>query len=142
MRHRSRGMNILELALLLLILGLIVLAVASAVIPSLHEARRERTQQDLRNLELALKLFHKKHGHFPDAASGFRALVEAGVLEQDPRDPWGNDYLYRLEDGGPVILSQGADGRPGGEGQDADSSRHVPSLAESPPADAGSPTVR
>jgi general secretion pathway protein G len=39
-----------------------------------------------------------------------------------PKDPWGNDYQYRApgEHGEYDLLSLGKDGRPGGEGEDAD----------------------
>jgi len=40
-----------------------------------------------------------------------------------PRDPWKNDYVYLVpgSDGEPYeILSYGADGEPGGEGEQAD----------------------
>ena len=49
-----------------------------------------------------------------------------------PKDPWGNDYVYRTLDDdesgmGYEILSYGADGEAGGEGEDAD----ISSLGES-----------
>ncbi|MGS0758024.1 type II secretion system protein GspG [Roseateles sp. GG27B] len=39
-----------------------------------------------------------------------------------PKDPWKNDYQYRSpgEHGEYDLLSYGRDGRPGGEGEDAD----------------------
>ena len=42
------------------------------------------------------------------------------ALEQVPKDPWSNDYVYMNEGGKPVIISYGADGTSGGEGNDAD----------------------
>ena len=45
-----------------------------------------------------------------------------GYVERLPRDPWGNPYQY-LNPGihGEIdVLSFGADGAPGGEGNDAD----------------------
>ena len=37
-------------------------------------------------------------------------------------DPWGRPYLYQppTGDGAPVVMSFGADGKPGGTGEDQD----------------------
>lgn len=37
-----------------------------------------------------------------------------------PRDPWGNEYVYRIVDGAPQVLCLGSDGAEGGEGEAAD----------------------
>jgi general secretion pathway protein G len=53
------------------------------------------------------------------SASGWKS---GGYLEKLPKDPWGNAYQY-LSPGihGEVdIFSLGADGQPGGTGEDAD----------------------
>lgn len=43
------------------------------------------------------------------------------TLERLPMDAWGNPYRYVLrEDGYPVVISLGADGRAGGEGKAED----------------------
>jgi general secretion pathway protein G len=47
---------------------------------------------------------------------------DGGYLERLPNDPWGNPYQY-LNPGvhGEIdVFSYGADGKPGGEGNDAD----------------------
>jgi general secretion pathway protein G len=46
--------------------------------------------------------------------------VDIQALEQIPRDPWNNEYVYMNEGGKPVVISYGADGTSGGEGNDAD----------------------
>jgi type II secretion system protein G len=73
---------------------------------------------------------------YPSASDGLNALVvDPGVegwsgpyLRQDiPLDPWGRPYIYlRSADLAPEILSYGADGKPGGEGFDADISSRNP----------------
>ena len=52
-------------------------------------------------------------------------LVEIGPYLRTglvPNDPWGHPYIYRSpgEHGAYDIISYGADGQPGGEGNDAD----------------------
>ena len=72
---------------------------------------------------------------YPTAEQGLNALVvkpetspvpgnwkPGGYLERLPKDPWGNPYQY-VNPGlhGEIdVLSTGADGKPGGEGLDAD----------------------
>lgn len=124
--QRRRGMTLIEIMVVITILGLIAAAVGVAVIPQLEAAKRDRAALDIGNLKSGLKLYYTKKGSYPDTGTGLRALVETQVLEEVPKDPWGNDYLYLNEGGKPVITSYGADGTAGGEGSDADiSSRDV-----------------
>lgn len=119
-RRRSRGMTLIEIMVVITILGLIAAAVGVAVIPQLNQARRDRAELDIKNIQNALKLYYTKKGNYPDTATGLRGLVEMQALEQIPRDPWNNEYVYLNEGGKPVVISYGADGTSGGEGQDAD----------------------
>ena len=119
-RRRSRGMTLIEIMVVITILGLIAAAVGVAVIPQLNQARVDRASLDIKNIQGAMKLYYTKKGKYPDTASGLGALVETQALEQMPKDPWNNDYVYINEGGKPVIISYGADGTAGGEGNDAD----------------------
>ena len=119
-RRRERGMTLIEIMVVITILGLIMAAVGVAVIPRLDEAKRDRVRMDIHSIHNALKLYYAKKGHFPDTATGLRALVELQALPQMPRDPWGHEYAYVNEGGKPLVTSYGADGVSGGEGSDAD----------------------
>jgi general secretion pathway protein G len=113
-------MTLIEIMVVITILGLIAAAVAIAVVPRLEEARHDRAVLDIKSIENGLKLYYAKKGTYPDTASGFKALVDAQILETMPKDPWGHDYVYMYEAGKPIIISYGRDGVPGGEGPDAD----------------------
>jgi general secretion pathway protein G len=119
-RRRNRGMTLIEIMVVITILGLIAAAVGVAVIPQLEAARRDRASLDIKSIQSAMKLFYTKKGKYPDTASGLTALVESQALDVMPKDPWNNDYVYINEGGKPVIISYGADGTAGGEGNDAD----------------------
>ena len=45
-----------------------------------------------------------------------------GYINKLPKDPWGNDYVYVFptNNGSYQIISLGADGQPGGEGESKD----------------------
>ncbi len=119
-RRRSRGMTLIEIMVVITILGLIAAAVGVAVIPQLNAARVDRAKLDIKNIQNALKLYYTKKGNYPDTGTGLKGLVDMQALEQVPRDPWNNEYVYMNEGGKPVVISYGADGTSGGEGNDKD----------------------
>jgi general secretion pathway protein G len=63
----------------------------------------------------------------PPADPALRTRWKGPYLDEAvPPDPWGNPYQYQVpgDDGRPFsIVSLGADGKPGGEGNDADIGR-------------------
>jgi general secretion pathway protein G len=92
---------------------------------------------DIATLETALKLYKLDNGRYPSSEQGLQALVEAptvgvlprkwregGYLEKAkvPNDPWGSEYVYICPGlhGDFDLMSYGADGQPGGEGDDED----------------------
>ena len=119
-RRRRRGMTLIEIMVVITILGLIAAAVGVAVIPQLNAAKVDRAKLDMGSIQNALKLYYAKKGNYPDTATGLKALVDTNTLEELPKDPWGNDYMYLNEGGKPVIISYGADGTQGGEDDSAD----------------------
>lgn len=81
----------------------------------------------------ALRSYKADVGVFPSTDQGLQALREepmgvsgwAGpyLTKNVPMDPWGRPYLYKYpgqHGAEPDIVSLGRDGRPGGEGIDAD----------------------
>ena len=131
-RRAPRGMTLIEIMVVLVILGLIAGAVTVAVIPRINEARVSRTQLDIGNIENALKLYYARTGKYPDTATGFKTLVDLQLIDKPPKDAWGNDYVYLLENGRPVITSYGADGSPGGDGVNADITNRPAATAAKP----------
>jgi len=84
-------------------------------------------------LKGSLDLYKLDNGTFPTTQQGLQALRvrpadapkwSGPYIPQDvPRDPWGHDWVYKFPgDHGnePDIISFGADGRPGGDGINAD----------------------
>ena len=129
-RRAPRGMTLIEIMVVLVILGLIASAVVIAVFPQLQKARVDRTTLDIGNIDSGLKLYNARKGKFPDTATGLKALVDMEILDKMPKDAWGNDYVYTLENGRPVVTSYGADGVPGGDGPNADISNRAVTAAK------------
>ena len=92
----------------------VVLFALGAASVYMRMTQRHMAELDLRNLQQGLELFHRDHGRFPTTQEGFHALVREKIFETIPRDPWDAEYIYRLEDDEPVIMTLGADRMEGG----------------------------
>ncbi len=80
------------------------------------------TQLKLRQVHQSLLVFEARHGRFPTDEEGLELLVEEGLLA-DADDPWGHPLNYTVQPGDAEafeLWSGGADGRPGGDADDAD----------------------
>jgi general secretion pathway protein G len=108
-------MTLIEIMVVITILGLMAAAVGVAIIPRLEQAKVDQAKIDINNIEGALKLYYAKKGNYPDTATGLKALVDTQMLEKQPKDPWGNEYVYTLEAGRPIITSYGKSGQSGGD---------------------------
>lgn len=127
------GFTLIELLVVLAILGMLAALVGPQVLNQLGGAKSKSAGIQIRDFEQALELYKLDVGRFPRTNEGLTALVQQPGGAQGwngpylkkselPEDPWGNPYVYRSpgENGGIDIISYGADGRPGGEGEDAD----------------------
>lgn len=129
------GFTLLEVMVVVVILGILAALVVPKIISRPDEARVIAAKQDIASLMQALKLYRLDNQRYPSTEQGLQALAvqpttaplppnwkSGGYVERLPRDPWGNPYQY-LNPGvhGEIdVLSFGADGAPGGEGNDAD----------------------
>jgi len=129
------GFTLLEVMVVVVILGILAALVVPKIISRPDEARAIAAKQDIASLMQALKLYRLDNQRYPTTEQGLQALVArpttapiatnwkpGGYVERLPKDPWGGPYQY-LNPGlhGEIdIFSFGADGVPGGEGNDAD----------------------
>lgn len=134
-RSRQRGFTLLEVMVVVVILGILAALVVPKIISRPDDARVVAAKQDIASLMQALKLYRLDNQRYPSTEQSLQALVAkpatspiplnwkvGGYLDRLPQDPWGHPYQY-LNPGlhGEVdIVSFGADGEPGGEGNDAD----------------------
>jgi general secretion pathway protein G len=135
-RRKNRfGFTMIELMAMLIIIGLLATLVVTKVATKIDQARVTTTKANLKVLHSAVTQFRMDTGRLPTEEEGLMALIEqpsdvvryepGGYLEttEIPKDGWGNEFIYELspETGKSfVIKSLGADGKEGGEGNDAD----------------------
>ena len=133
-RHpRSKlGFTLMELLLVLVIIGLLAALVGPTLYQRIKPAKESAARAQIENFATALDGFFIDVGRYPNTQDGLKALrvKPEGVekwngpyLRKDlPADPWGHAYVYRApgRSGGYEIVSYGADGREGGEGENAD----------------------
>lgn len=129
------GFTLIEIMVVIIILGLLAGLVIPKLIGRTEEAKRTQVKLQIRNIEQALKLFKLDNGFYPSTEQGLQALVTKpeigriptnyrndGYLDRVPEDPWNGEYIYLSpgENGDFDIISYGADGVPGGDGEDGD----------------------
>ena len=132
-RTLQRGFTLIELMVVLVIIGVLVALIVPNVIGRADDARATAAKTDVNNLMQALKLYRLDNQRYPTAEQGLQTLLARPTtgpaapnwkpyVEKLPNDPWGRPYQY-LNPGikGEIdVLSLGADGQPGGEGNNAD----------------------
>ena len=133
--RKGSGFTLLEVMVVVVILGILAALVVPRIISRPDEARVIAAKQDIASLMQALKLYRLDNQRYPTTEQGLQALAsrpttaplpqnwkEGGYVERLPKDPWGNpyQYLYPGVRGEIDVFSYGADGAPGGEGNDAD----------------------
>lgn len=129
---RSRGFTLMELLVVVVIIGLLVALVAPRYFQQIGKSERTSAANQIDALRKAIDSYRLDVGRFPRQEDGLQALVvrpegearwQGPYLQRGvPMDPWGNPYVYRVPGafGDYEVLSLGRDGKPGGEGEDAD----------------------
>ena len=132
-RQLSAGFTLIELMVVLLIIGVLAALIVPNVLNRADDARVTAAKTDVTNLMQALKLYRLDNLRYPTAEQGLQALLTKpsaspvpnnwkSYLDQLPKDPWGQPYVY-LNPGIKAevdVMSFGADGQSGGEGNNAD----------------------
>lgn len=132
-RKRERGITLIEMMVVVVIIALFAALVGPKMLGQADKAKRTAAHAQINNFNTALGSFKLATGTFPSTEMGLNGLRvrpenmpqwDGPYLQQDiPMDPWGHPYQYKYPgDHGdePDIISLGADGQPGGEGNNAD----------------------
>ena len=131
-RRKEHGFTLIELLIVMVILGLLAALVGPRMFGKVGKSKQKAAKVQISLFETSLDTYRLDTGKYPTSDYGLKALrVKPDDLEKwdgpylpkdVPADPWGNEYVYISpgEHGDFDIVSMGADGSPGGEGEDMD----------------------
>ncbi|MBI1388788.1 MAG: type II secretion system protein GspG [bacterium] len=129
-RERENAFTLVELLLVVTIIGILAGAVLVNIGGQTEKAKITRAKSDISTIETALNLYEIQIGQYPTTDQGLQALIEdPGGVEgwnkpflnkKNFRDPWGNDYRYRIPGSQGINFDLYSTGPDGQEGTDDD----------------------
>jgi general secretion pathway protein G len=133
-RESEEGFTLVELMVVIVIIGLLATVVLINVLPSQDRAMATKAKADIATLSQAMEMYRLDNLSYPTGSDGLQALASApagaeagnyrpgGYVKSLPEDPWGRPYQLAVpgKSGAFDVYSLGADGAPGGEGENAD----------------------
>ena len=131
MAQARRSMTLVEILAVVVILGLIAATLLVGFSGSFGKAKHELAKSGIGIIVTQLEKYRLEHAAWPPNDVGLAVLTDGQASPTDPhylnpgqlRDPWNRPYLYLAPGPGGhpyEILSYGADGQPGGEGENTD----------------------
>ena len=134
---RQQGFTLLELLVVIVVIAVLATLVAPNVFRHVGAAKDATARTQIEMLGAALDAYRLDSGRYPSSEQGLDALWTRPLREplspnwkgpylrkEVPTDPWDRPYSYRspgtASGTGYDLLSYGADGKAGGEGDDAD----------------------
>lgn len=140
MRSRLRpraGFTLIEILVVIAVISLLAALVAPNVMQHVGTAKDAAARSQMEMLGAALDAYRLDNGRYPTTAQGLDALWAEPtanprpnnwrgpyVRKAVPMDPWDNPYVYEApgdrNPSGYDLMTYGADGVEGGEGEDAD----------------------
>jgi general secretion pathway protein G len=135
--QRARGFTLIELIVVIVVIAILAGLVGPMVFGNVADARTQGARAQIELLGLALDSYRLDTGQYPTTDQGLAALRRLPSVEPVPRrwrgpylrkevpdDSWGRPFVYRSpgaqDAAGYDLYTLGRDGRPGGEGEDAD----------------------
>jgi general secretion pathway protein G len=133
---RRAGFTLIEILVVIVVIAILATMVAPNIFQHVGAAKSATATSQIEMMGTALDAYRLDNGHYPTTQQGLDALWQMPSVDAPmnwrgpylrkaiPLDPWNNPYLFLspgdVNPGGYDLTSLGADGRPGGTGEDAD----------------------
>lgn len=130
------GFTLIEIMVVIAVIAILATLVAPNIFQHVSSAKSATAQAQIEMLGTALDAYRLDNGHYPTTEQGLAALWQIPTVDPPtnwrgpytrkpiPLDPWGAAYIYlcpgQVNPNGYDLLTYGADGKPGGTGEDAD----------------------
>jgi len=134
-KQKRKAFTLIELLVVIIIISMLAGFVAPRLMQRVGKAKKDLARPKMAIIESALERFGLDCGQYPDDSDGLDALLiaPAGLEEKwngpylkmsQLLDPWDNPYIYvaegEINPGSYDLVSLGADGTEGGEGDAED----------------------
>ena len=130
-RNKRRAFTLIELLVVIMIIAILAALIVPRVVNKTSDAKRSKAASDIANLRSAVNAFRLDCDRYPTTEESLDSLRAAPSDVKNWRgpyldrpltpDPWGNAYVYETTgDDNFSVMSYGADGAPGGEGDASD----------------------
>ncbi|MGA2400932.1 MAG: type II secretion system major pseudopilin GspG [Syntrophobacteraceae bacterium] len=127
----QKGFTLIELLVVMVILSLLAAFVGTDFFKHIGTSKQKAAKTQIEMFGTALDSFRLSVGRYPTTAENLEGLRrnpgidlwDGPYLRKDvPMDPWGRPYVYNCpgQHGDYDLVSLGADGQEGGEGENAD----------------------
>ncbi|MCF7958997.1 MAG: type II secretion system major pseudopilin GspG [Phycisphaerae bacterium] len=140
--HKRNAFTLVEILVVVIIVAMLAAFLVPQVAKKLGKAKSNLAKAGISALETGLQEYYTDMGHFPtEEEGGLQALIRSPEQETEDNegtgswdgeyikpskllDPWGHPYIYNPEGeinvGSYDIICFGADGEPGGDGENKD----------------------
>jgi general secretion pathway protein G len=131
-----RAFTLIEILVVIVVIAILATLVAPNVFQHVFAAKDATARSQIEMIGAGLDSYRLHNGSYPTTEQGLAALWEVPSIDpprawrgpylrkQVPLDPWGNPYVYispgEVNPNGYDLMSLGADGTLGGEGENAD----------------------
>lgn len=117
----NKAMTLLEIMIVLAIVALMASVIGPKLIGQLNSSKVKEVKIQISELSKTLDIFYTDCGFYPEnledlikKPSKCKNWGPDAYIKKIPKDAWGEEFIYELEDNKPIIISYGEDRREGG----------------------------
>jgi len=108
----NSGFTLIELAVVVMIIGLLAAIVVPQYAKQTDKAKDNVTKTELKNMQNAVELYYVENGKYPDSKTELERAFEDYGIYWPVTDPYGGKYLYYYDQNDSTvyyIVSEGSE---------------------------------